>query len=64
MVPVSLWPSLVMSGWTIGLSWEHRLFDPNSPSRMQNGGIPMPYLLAGSIGNNDVTCVLVPVVRV
>ena len=60
------WPTgalSVMAGRTVGLSHEYRLFDPNSPSRLQNG-ISMPYLLAGSIGNNDVTCALVPVVRV
>ena len=57
----TLWPSWVMSGQTIGLSREHHLFDPNSLSQMQNGGIPIPYLLAGSIGSNDVTCSFVPV---
>ena len=46
----------VMVGRTIGLSREHRLFHPNSPSRMQNDGIPMSYHWAGSIGSSDITC--------
>ena len=32
--------------------------------RLQNDRTPMPYLLVGGIGSNDVTCVLEPVVRV
>ena len=45
----------VMAGQTVGLSGEHCLFDPNSPSQMLH-----PW----GIGSNDVTCALVPVVRV
>ena len=41
-----------------------RDFDMNSRSTVQNDGTPMPHLLAGDIGNNDVTCALLPVMRV
>ena len=40
----------IMAGRTIGLSREHHDFNLNSPSRIQNSGIPMPHLLAGALG--------------
>ena len=54
----------VMAGRTVRLSREYCLFYPNSLSQMQNDATPMPHLLGGSIGSNDVTYALVPVVRV
>ena len=48
----------------------HPDFDKNNRSRIdkytcrvQNDGTPMPQLLAGGIGSNDVTCALVLVIN-
>ena len=53
IVPLSQRALSVIAGRTIGLSREHRLFNPNSPSRMQNDATPMSHLLAGDIGSNE-----------
>ena len=46
------------------VSGGHRDFGTKSRSRMQNDGTLMSPLLAGYIGSKDITCMLVPVVRV
>ena len=65
---VHTWAYSIM---TARIIWGHRDFNWNTRSRIdkymscvQNDCTPMPHLLAGGIGRNDVTCALVPVVRV
>ena len=53
----------VMAGLTSGLVGSTVILTQTA-SQMQNDGTPMPHLLAGGIGSNDVTSALVPVVRV
>ena len=44
--------------------WNTRSRSDKYTCRVQNDHTPMSHLLAGGIGSNDVTCALVPVVRV